>query len=87
MSAIEIVKCPKCYGDKEIEGLPGIFEPCPLCVPNTNRMAALNIRCMPYELKTSFRIWCLSKELSMKDAIIALMGLAIEQDLDLTEGG
>ena len=75
--------CPECFGEKKIETLPGIFENCPECTPNSRiRNTCLHI---PPDIKKNFRLWCLDKGLSMTDAIIALIRYTLNNDPDLTK--
>jgi len=48
--------------------------------------AILNIRPMPKELKKKFKLWCLKKGLTMREAVISLILHALDDDTDLTKG-
>jgi len=75
-------ECPECFGEKKIETRPGVFIRCIKCRDQT----AIHIRPVTPALKRKFKKWCLDRELHMKDAVIALINLAMENDMNLTEG-
>lgn len=73
--------CLECFGAEKVEITPGVFEDCTTC----HESVALNIRPVQAKLRKKFRLWCMEKEITMVDAIIIMMSLAIENDLDLTK--
>lgn len=43
----------------------------------------LNARDVPKEIKVKFKMWCIEKNITMQDAIIALIDMAVERNWDL----
>ena len=52
---------------------------------NRDELCQLNVRTMPPELRQQFKEWCGGRGYSMERAVVALIRLAIADDMKLTD--
>ena len=87
MNEPQVDNCPACGGVGSFEEKPSVWEPCKACngTGKDQPDVALNIRNIPRDVRSDFKAFCAKRSISMQDALVALIRMALNRRIELED--